>query len=156
MVIPSFESGFEQAFPALCGLFRSAPLTVHEGIMAVTLHGSRGPAGGAQENDDLDIGLLVDRYLYPEAENDDELVKEMLFTTLAYWRQKPDLDAKVIFDIRGCGLTCFRNMYAPSQCSGGIGCFKVYGMLEGKARFALNGDFNIKQIYPCITVWKRQ
>jgi hypothetical protein len=155
IVIDEFEPDFCQAFPQLCDIFRRAPLTVHEGVSKVTLHGLRGAPGEIQDNSELDLRLLVDCEQYPDIRHDEELLKEIVYTTLAPWREKIKLDLSVIFDTRQCQLKCYdQSIYTPTVCTGGgFDCFGMFKIQENEPLFVQNFG-SIRYIYPCITVWK--
>jgi hypothetical protein len=154
--ITEFSPDFCQAFPDLCQIFQRVPLTVHEGISRVTLHGLRGAPGEIGENSELDLRLLVDSEQYPDIRQDEELLKDMIYTTLAPWREKIKLDLSVVFDTRGCQLKCFdERLYNPTVCSlGGFDCFGMYKIQEGVPEFVDNSGMSVRYIYPCITVWR--
>jgi hypothetical protein len=156
LIVTEFEPEFEAAFPDLCELFRRAPLTAHEGLERIVLHGYRGTEGKIPEGAELQMSLLVDSYQHPDAKDDEELLKDMLYATLAEWREKNKLDLTVIFDTRGCQLKCYgERMYNPGACKlGGFDCFGMYRVEDGKPGFILNSGFNVRYIYPCITIWR--
>jgi hypothetical protein len=156
IIVAEFEPEFVRAFPELAEVFKRAPLTVHEGVARVTLHGLHGQAGEFNNNSEIDLRLLVDSEQYPDVRNEGELLKEMIFTTLADWREKTKLDLTVIFDTRNCDLKCFNERsYNSTLCvGGGLDCFGMYKIEYGEGGFILNSNMNVKYIYPCITVWK--
>lgn len=153
--INEFEFDFAQAFPDLCEVFKRVPLCVHEGVARVTLHGLRGAPGEIKDNSELDLRLLVDSDQYPDVRQEEELLKDMIYTTLAGWREKTKLDLTVVFDTRKCQLKCFgERSYNPTVCTGGgFNCFGIYKIQDGNPGFVLNSGTNIRYIYPCITVW---
>ncbi len=156
IVINEFRPDFAQLFPDLCEIFKRAPLVVHEGVASVTLHGLRGVSGEINDTSELDLRLLVDSEQYPDVLHDEELLKEIMYTTLADWREKIKLDLTIIFDTRQCELKCFsQRSYTPTVCTGGgFDCFGMYKIQYGSPGFILNSGSNIRYIYPCITVWK--
>ena len=156
IVISEFEPEFASAFPELNGIFSRAGLTVHEGVARVTLHGLRGTPGELQSHTELDLRLLVDSGQYPEVRQDEELLKDILYATLAPWREKYKLDLTVVFDTRNCQLKCFsERSYSPTACSvGGFDCFGMYKIEDGVPGFIANSGMNIRYIYPCVTVWR--
>jgi len=155
IISDEFEYDFTQAFPDLCEQLKRGPLAVHEGVAKITLHGSRGPAGGFKEDSDLDLCLLVDVVQYPDVRHDEELLKEILYTTLATWREKVKLDVRIIFDTRKCGLKCFNEReYKPGICNSGLDCFGIYEIEDGQPVYVFNSGMNVKSIYPCIIIWK--
>jgi hypothetical protein len=156
ITVTEFEPDFKSDFPELCEILKRGPLNVHEGVAKITLHGSRGPAGGFTENADIDLCLVIDSEQYPNLTHDEELVKEIMYTTLADWRQNIKLDVRVIFDTRRCDLKCFNeHEYKLGMCEiGGLDCFGIYEVTFGTPGYLFNSGMNVKSIYPCITIWK--
>jgi hypothetical protein len=157
VTITEFEPDFARAFPALCETLKNGPLVIHDAVSRVTLHGSRGPAGGFEENSDIDLCLIVDSEQYPNMAQDEELLKEIIYTPLAEWRGTLKLDLRVNFDLRKCGLKCFDEcQYKAGICTGGgLDCFGIYEIEDGQPLYVINSSTNVKSIYPCVLVWKR-
>ena len=156
IIVNEFEPEFGAAFPDLCELFLRAPLTAHEGLEKIILHGYRGTEGKIPEGAELRMSLVVDSDQHPDAKQDEELLKDILYATLAEWREKNKLDLTVVFDTRNCQLKCYNErLYNPIVCThGGFDCFGMYRIEDNTPGFLLNSSFNIKYIYPCITVWR--
>ena len=155
--IEEFEPDFAKVFPDLCELFKRVPLCVHEGVTKITLQGLCGAPGEIKDNSELDLRLLVDEEQYPDVRQDEELLKDIIYTTMASWREKIRLDLTVVFDTRNCDLKCFgERSYNPKICvGGGYDCFGMYKIKDdGNPGFVLSTGNNIRYIYPCITVWK--
>ncbi len=156
IIVSEFEPDFVQSFPELAEIFRRAPLTVHEGVAKVSVHGLTNDVYLAGDNFVLDLRLLVDYEQYPDVRHEEELLKEMIFTTMADWREKIKLDITVIFDTRNCNLICFNeHAYNPTICKGGgLDCFGMYKIEDGIPGFIYSSGMNVKYIYPCNIVWK--
>ena len=156
IIITEFEPDFVQAFPDLAEVFKRAPLTVPEGVAKVTLHGLHGVTGEINDNSVLDLRLLLDSEQYPDVRQEGELLKEILYTTLADWREKMKLDVTIIFDTRNCDLICFNERsYNATICKGGgLDCFGMYKIEDGNPGFIFSSGMNVKYIYPCISVWR--
>ncbi|MFZ9024648.1 MAG: glutamate synthase-related protein [Anaerohalosphaeraceae bacterium] len=97
---------FARRLPDTHTLLAEAGLRVHDAVEKITLHGSRGPQGGARSNSDLDLCLVVNRRSLDAAKDRDALFREVLRTTLDGWRSKIELDAAAVFDQSRCGLKC--------------------------------------------------
>jgi hypothetical protein len=100
----NFEASLAESLPETYALIMSANLMVHPSVSRLTLHGSRGLAGGYRRNSDLDVSLIVEASQPPNMER---LFQEVLETTLNQWQAEIELDLAVIFDIRNCKLACF-------------------------------------------------
>jgi len=74
-----FEPYFAEALLETYTLIMKANLRVHPSVSRVTLHGSRGLAGGYRSNSDIDLSLIVDAPQTPDMES---LLQEVLETTL--------------------------------------------------------------------------
>jgi len=158
VTVTEFEPDFSNAFPALCEILKNGPLVIHDAVSRVTLHGSRVPAGGAQSDSDIDLCLIIDSEQYPYIRQEEELLKDIIYTTLAEWRGSLKLDLRVNFDLRKCGLKCFdESEYKTGICTGGgLDCFGIYEIEDGQPVFVFNSSMNVKSIYPCALVWKKQ
>ena len=158
ITITEFEPDFAMAFPDLCEALKNGPLVVHDAVSRVTLHGSRGPAGGFQDNSDIDLCLIVDGEQYSYLSQDEELLKDIIYTTLAEWRGSLKLDLRVDFDLRKCGLKCFdESHYKAGICAGGgLDCFGIYEFEDGQPVYVINSSMNVKSIYPCVLIWRKQ
>jgi len=151
----NFEPYFAEALPETYPLIMSANLTVHPAVSRVTLHGSRGLAGGYRPHSDLDLSLIVDAPQTPEMEN---VLQEVLETTLNHWQADIELDLAVIFDIRNCELACFeQTIWDERFCQvGGIDCFGLYKTQKGFAGLVTNAGIQVKLMYPCLKIWQRR
>jgi hypothetical protein len=151
----NFEPNFAQALPETYALIRSANLTVHSAVSRVTLHGSRGLAGGYRSNSDLDLSLIVEITQFPVLENG---LQEVLKTTLSSWQSDIELDLAVIFDIRNCGLGCFeQTQWSDGFCQiGGIDCFGLYKTQKGFTGLVANAGIQVKLMYPCLKIWQQR
>jgi len=56
----NFSPTLAQQLPVIYALLRIANLTVHPSVARIVLHGSRGLAGGARQDSDIDLSLIVD------------------------------------------------------------------------------------------------
>lgn len=145
----------EQILPETYALIKSGNLTVHPAVSQVTLHGSRGLAGGYRLDSDLDLSLLVGIHVAPHMEN---LLREVLETTLTHWQGTIELDLAVIFDVRNCKLACFdRTAWDEQFCRlGGVDCFGLYKTQKGFNGLVTNAGIQVRLIYPCLKIWQRE
>ena len=148
-----FEPGFAIALPETYALILSASLTVHPLVSRITLHGSRGPAGGYRVDSDVDLSLIVDT---PVRDIERQL-NDVLETTLRSWHAAVELDLAVIFDIRECGLQCFdQPAWNEQACqSGGVDCFGLYKTQKGFHGLVTHAGIQVKRMYPCLKIWQR-
>jgi hypothetical protein len=156
MVNPlNFETYFAEALPETYAIIVSANLTVHPAVSRVTLHGSRGLAGGYRSTSDIDLSLIVDAPQTPDMES---LLQEVLETTLNRWQSGVELDLAVIFDIRNCKLACFeQTIWDERFCRvGGIDCFGLYKTQKGFTGLVTNAGIQVKLMYPCLKIWQRR
>jgi len=58
--ITEFESPFASLLPEIHRILTSANFWIHPNVALVTLHGSRGPAGGYRGDSDIDLCLIID------------------------------------------------------------------------------------------------
>ncbi len=151
----NFEPHFVTSLPETYRLILSSNLTIHPFVARITLHGSRGPAGGYRPDSDVVLSLIVDRPQLPGMEHQ---FQDVLKTTLNSWRATVELDLAVVFDIRNCGLKCFDQcVWKESTCKlGGIDCFGLYKTQKGFNGFVTNAGVQVKLMYPCLTIWQRQ
>jgi hypothetical protein len=155
--ITEFDDQFSKLLPGTVELLRSANLCVHPRVTQVTLHGSRGLVGGARPDSDLDLGLLVSSAQQPIGLELDRLLRAVLETTLEHWESDVEPDVTVVFDIRECGLRCFRkSTFEGKVCDrGGPDCFGLYKIQRGFNGFVMPVSKELARMYPCITVWER-
>lgn len=104
-------TAFEPQLAALCPdtarLLQNAAFTVHPRVTAITLHGSRGLAGGYRSDSDVDMCLIVETTGVTERSELAVLLRVVLDTTLAHWRGAVEADLAAAYDRQGCGLSCF-------------------------------------------------
>jgi hypothetical protein len=141
--------------PETSALISSGNLTVHPAVSRVTLHGSRGLAGGYRRDSDIDLSLLVD---LPQAQEMEGLLREVLDVTLTHWQGAVELDLAVIFDIKNCKLACFEKVQWDEQfCPvGGVDCFGLYKTQKGFNGFGMRAGIQVRLMYPCLKIWQRE
>ena len=154
--ILQFEPQFPSLLPETHAILESAYLAVHSAVSAITLHGSRGLAGGCRPDSDIDLTLIVDPR--PDASCDLQAVlNEVLEVTLRNWLSDIEPDLAAVFDARNCGLKCFNRMaWDPQLCSvGGVDCFGLYKIQKGFNGFVTDAWVQVKLMYPCMRIWRR-
>ena len=65
--ITGFTNALSSHLPETHAILAAGNLVVHDGVEAITLHGSRGPSGGARVDSDIDLALVVGPALLAEA-----------------------------------------------------------------------------------------
>jgi hypothetical protein len=136
---------------------QSANLVVHDSVSRVILHGSRGPEGGARNNSDIDLSLLVDSGAFSTRSDKAALLAEIAETTLSHWQGPVELDLATIFDARNCGLKCFDRVVWDAQfCKeGGVDCFGLYKTQRGYNGLVINAGVQVQLMYPCLMIWRQ-
>jgi hypothetical protein len=150
----SLEPCLATLLPETYALLRSSNLTVHPLVSRVTLHGSRGLAGGYRPDSDIDLSLIVD---VPQGPNIERQLQDVLDTILSSWQAAVELDLAVVFDIRGCGLKCFDQHTGDAQTcrQSGTDCFGLYKTQKGFRGLVTNAGIQVKLMYPCLKIWQR-
>ncbi|HSG87565.1 MAG TPA: hypothetical protein VLA56_00015, partial [Pseudomonadales bacterium] len=120
--------------------------------------GSRGLAGGARADSDVDLSLVVDA---PPMARDElaTLLAQVIGVTVDAWRGGVELDLVAVFDVRGCGLGCFDVVAwgANEVCPFGSGrdCFGAYKVQRGFDGFVEHAGIEVRRMQPSVTVWRR-
>jgi len=157
MEISDFAQELRDNLPETYRLLKEANLKVHPNVRRITLHGSRGPAGGYHDNSDIDLSLVtdIDNTELPEEELG-HLLKSVLLTTLENTRCPVELDAAAIFDRNGCGLSCFNvSNYDELRCEKEAkGCMGIYKIQKGFDGF-VPPIVQVSGMYPFLTIWNR-
>ncbi len=144
--------------PETYRLLAAANLTLHPAVTRVVLSGSRGPAGGARADSDIDLTLLVDTGGLPIGPALAGLLEDVLATTLDHWRGAVEADLAAVFDTRGCGLACFAERdYHDGACAygGGVDCFGIYKVQKGFRGFVPPIGVEVARVHPCLVIWQR-
>lgn len=138
-------------------LFKKSKLKVHPNVRRITLHGSRGPAGGYRNDSDIDLSLVtdIDDTKLSEVELS-QLLKRVLQTSLENNHCPVELDMVAIFDRNNCGLSCFDVCnYNELQCKKETkGCMGIYKIQKGFNGFG-PPVILISRMYPFIRIWNR-
>jgi len=174
--IEQFEPQLEAARPDTAELLRSAQLTVHPAVAFITLHGSRGLAGGNRPDSDVDLCLVVDAARLARAPDPAAFLETALQTTLDAWAGPVEADLAAAWDERGCGLEClnctapdppmrvdpWRTLARPfasaASCSSrfpdaGQNCFGLYKIQKGFTGFVRDG-VEVRRMLPCLVIWR--
>jgi hypothetical protein len=152
--ISSFLLEFAASLPDAYQLLLSANLVVHPRVIRITLHGSRGLAGGWRPNSDIDLSLIVD---VSEDQIAEPLFQEITMATLDHWQGPVEVDLAVIYDLKKCGLRCFEQItWQKEFCQiGGLDCFGLYKLQKGFHGFVTSAGIQVRLMYPCSIVWQR-
>jgi len=146
-----------QRLPAAHILLQRANLIVHPSVSRIVLHGSRGLAGGARSDSDIDLSLIVDLPLNLGAAQLELLLHTVFQTTYNAWQSEIEPDLAVIFETRACALHCFTQTYWQDDlCSiGGHDCFGLYKVQKGFSGLVTNAGIEVKRMYSCLEIWRR-
>jgi len=155
--IRCFEPQLVACCPDTARLLQNAALIVHPRVTAITLHGSRGPAGGYRPDSDVDLCLLVDTTGVTERAELARLLRSALDTTLEHWQGAVEADLAAAYDRQGCGLSCFEHTtWDETQCTiGGQDCFGLYKIQRGYDGFVEQGVELVK-MFPCMVIWRHE
>lgn len=135
-------------------LILDSGLWVHDAVDRVTLHGSRGPKGGARSDSDLDLCLVVNIGSLSSARDQGALLREVLLATLDGWKASVNLDVAAIFDKSKCGLLCLdRGDIDPELCTETVGCMGIFKLPVG---FISDVGADCRLMYPLATIWSRR
>jgi hypothetical protein len=153
----NFSPALVQRLPETCALLQSAHLVVHPIVARIVLHGSRGLAGGARPDSDIDLSLIVDLPASLGAAQLEPLLHAVFQTTFNAWRAAIEPDLAVIFETRACGLYCFtQTRWQDDLCSiGGRDCFGLYKVQKGFSGLVANAGIEVRRMIPCLEIWRR-
>jgi len=154
----AFSPILRDTLPETHALLASANLTLHPAVTRVVLCGSRGPAGGARPDSDVDLTLIVDTGGLPIGPELARLLQEVLDTALENWRGPVEADLAAVFDTQGCGLACFAvRDYRQGACpTGGVDCFGIYKVQRGFDGFVPPIGVRVALVHPCLTIWQAE
>ena len=154
--ITSFEPTLAASLPETSRLLLSSHLAVSAGVSRITLHGSRGLAGGYRPTSDIDLSLIVHPLPALSQENLESFLLDVLETTRRHWSSVVELDLAVIYETRACGLACFEQTAWNDQfCALGVDCFGLYKVGKGFHGFVTNAGIQVQRMYPCLKIWQR-
>ena len=150
-----YERAFVQALPETHRLLTLGRLVVHPVVSRITVHGSRGLAGGHRPDSDIDLALHVPNIDLPGRSEQANFLRHVLQTTLESWNGPAELDLAVVFDKSGCGLRCFdRQAWDGNACErDGVSCLGLYKIQKGFDGFVEGPAVQVKLMYPMLTVW---
>ncbi len=152
-----FNSVFAEQLPDTHALLLGAGLYVHDAIDRITLHGSRGPQGGARPDSDIDLCLVVNKRSLNIASDCDALLRAILNTTLKSWRSKIECDLAAVFDKSQCDLRCLNlNEFDANLCASTVDCMGLFKIQKGFNGFVSGPAVDCSKMYPLITIWNRK
>lgn len=154
--VTTFESQLLSRLPAAHSLLMTANLMVDTNVSRITLHGSRGLAGGYRQDSDIDLSLIVDTDPELFGPGFEAVLHNVWETTVSNWRGQTELDLAVIYDARNCGLECFdRTSWNEQLCEqGGTDCFGLFKKQKGFDGIVVNGGVKTSLMYPCLKIWQ--
>lgn len=154
--VTEFESTFVTALPETHKLLASVNLTFHPSVSKITLHGSRGLAGGYRPDSDVDLCLIVNTDQWSNDLDLDRLLEDVLTTTLTNWQSPVKADIAAVFDVANCDLKCFdRTAFDEKLCpTGGADCFGLRKIPEGASVVIVGTGVQVEKMYPCLTIWR--
>lgn len=153
----TFSPALAQHLPATYALLQAANLVVHPSVERIVLHGSRGLAGGARPDSDIDLSLIVAVPPGSGALERESLLRSVFETTFHAWQAEIEPDLAVVFETRACALHCFtQTSWREGLCDiGGLDCFGLYKAQKGFQGLVTNAGIQVKRMYPCLEIWRR-
>ena len=153
--ITDFGPQLQAARPDTAELLRSAQLAVHPAVSLITLHGSRGLAGGHRPDSDVDLCLVVDAARLARAPDPAVFLDQVLRTTLDAWVGPVEADLAAVWDETRCGLQCLEHTaFDPDGCpDAGQNCFGLYKIQKGFNGFVMDG-VEVRRMVPCLVIWR--
>jgi len=154
--IEQFDPQLQIARPDTADLLRSAQLTGHPAVSLITLHGSRGLAGGHRPDSDVDLCLVVDAEQLAGAPDPAAFLDQILRTTLDAWASPVEADLAAAWDEQGCGLRCLNcAAFDPDACpEAGQNCFGLYKIQKGFNGFVRDAGVEVRRMVPCLAIWR--
>lgn len=135
-------------------LLMAGGLALHEAVVRVTLHGSRGLSGSPRPGSDIDLALVVDRTRVQLAADPEALLTDVLATTRANWSGTVELDLAAVFDRCGCGLGCLANVHFDfAACPATSGCLGVFKLQRGFSGMVDPAQVDCLKMQPSLTLW---
>lgn len=154
--ITQFEEDLAKELPETHALLAGANLVVHDSVEMVTLHGSRGPQGGARPDSDVDLCLTVERRAIDESPDAEALLREVLRMTAENWRGPVEADLAAAFDKSNCGLRCLDTReFDPELCPSTVDCMGVFKVQRGFDGFVTGPVNDCSKMYPLMVIWRR-
>jgi hypothetical protein len=155
--ITAFDPSFRAALPESARLLAASNLVVHPRVESITLHGSRGPSGGARPDSDFDLCLHVE--LDPSMPEDrlDQLLRGVIEATRLNWRGTVQVDPAAVYALRPNGLDYFEQPggssgLLPNSASGHFAVFKTQKGFDG---FVDGDQVLLSKMLPCMVIWRR-
>jgi len=154
--IIKFADDFAAELPVACDILSQAHLVVCGSVSRITLHGSRGVRGGAREDSDIDLALMVDSSRIAQEKDPEQFLKKVFLTTLDNWQGRVALDLALVFDTSDCGLKCFSvREFDSNLCATTIDCLGFYKVQKGFNGFVSGPAVDCSKMYPFIKIWER-
>jgi hypothetical protein len=151
---PEFAARLRESHDLIC----AAKLTLHPSVKYVTLHGSRGPAGGAQAGSDVDLCLHTNLSVKDHSLTSlESTLYEVAQTTLTHWRGPVSLDLAVMFDVKPAGQSWFEESRddAATATRHGLEGFGLYKVQKGFTGFVPSGALTLDKMTPFLVIWRR-
>jgi len=153
--ITNFNPVLEKNLPETHALLLNSGLSVHNAVDLITLHGSRGPLGGARFDSDIDLCLVINEYSLSVASDREILLRKILNTTLDSWHSKIKVDLAAVFDKSKCGLRCLNlNGFDINLCHSTVDCLGLFKIQRGFDGIVSGPFVDCRKMYPFMTIWE--
>jgi predicted nucleotidyltransferase len=152
-----FSPTFALRLPDTYALLQRANLIVHPNVARVVLHGSRGLAGNARPDSDIDLSLIVDLPIGFDAMELEPLLHSVFEITFSAWRAEIEPDLAVVFETRACSLHCFTQSFLHEDLCDlcGLDFFGLYKVQKGFTGLVTNAGVEIRRMLPCLEICRR-
>jgi predicted nucleotidyltransferase len=155
--IRKFSREFVDLLPETHELLLKSNMVIHDAVVKIILHGSRGLKGGARIDSDIDLSLVVDGSLYTSARDKHALMYAVIETTRIAWTGEIICDLAALYDRSGCGLSCLNhNQYEPALCECTLDCIGLFKMQKEFSGFVSGPIVDCSKMYPLISVWEKE
>lgn len=152
-----FVPALAEQLPETHALILRSGLRVHDAVCRITLHGSRGPKGGARPDSDLDLCLVVHDGWPDGADAQDRFFRTVLNTTRESWQGEVELDVALAFDASGCSLHCLCDPdWNPDHCPSTVGCIGLFKLGRGFDGRVPASAVDCRKMRPLLTIWTRE
>jgi hypothetical protein len=158
IVKPEFDPIFASRFSETFRILESSNLVIHPQVYRISLHGSRGLAGLALPDSDIDICLHLDITQAGTEYELERLLREVLNISIGNWRGPIDLDLAVVYALREGGLEFFEKDFYDAERFPATACgyFALFKVQKGFNGYVDGNGVLLEKMYPCMLIWQNQ
>lgn len=142
--------------PETFRILESSNLVIHPQVYRISLHGSRGPAGFARSDSDMDLCLHLDITQVGTEYELERLLRKVLDISISNWRGPIDLDLAAVYALHEGGLEFFQEDFYdaerfPATACGHFALFKVQKGFDG---YVDGNEVRLEKMYPFLIIWQ--